>query len=503
MKVVKVHKRLVLSVTIFLVAMMAVAPLVIFAGVGVSGPVNVIVNSRQVKFPDQEPLIIDGRVFVPVRGTFEEMGFYVQWCKDSQIATLANADTYIFIAANHTSFLVNGEEVTPDVPQQLVNGHLMLPLRAIAEAAYVCVEWDRRNRTVRITTDEHVISDAAVDVSPYVSEDSSEDAPSYAPEYPNYPNYPPAIQSDATGIPHTGNIFINHATGIFDEIGGTMIGRVYPQYVRVLAQQDNWTQISTWLGPSWIYSNFTPPTAELDNLLDRFGSDIAIYFHNLETGFRYRRNADEVYFGASISKAPFGLYIYQQAEGGETDLDAILTYTAADFMSGSGIIHHRYSIGATFTRRELVRLNLSYSDNIATLILRRVHGIEGYRSFVESIGANPTRVQDRIMNSNLTANEAGLFAMEIHRYIESGGRYSGEFQAHLLDNRYPFMVSDYPMASKTGWTRGMAWHDMAIVYAPSPYIIVILSRRNGVAQDYRDFAEISMAFQRFNATWFT
>jgi hypothetical protein len=45
---------------------------------------------------------------------------------------------------------------------------------------------------------------------------------------------------------------------------------------------------------------------------------------------------------------------------------------------------------------------------------------------------------------------------------------------------------------------------MAIVYAPSPYILVILSARNGwTAQDYRDFAEISMAFQNFNSTWFT
>jgi len=298
-------------------------------------------------------------------------------------------------------------------------------------------------------------------------------------------------------------IYTGRTMGIFDQIGGTMTSRITPQVVTILDRYDDWLKIDTWLGEKWIDLNFTPPTDELDMLLQRFGNNLSVYFENLETGFVYTYNANRVYFSASVPKASFALYIYLLAEQGYTDLDNVHTYMSGDFMGGSGRIRHRHSVGATFTQRELLRLNLSYSDNIATNMLRRIHGIGGYRQFVADIGGNPNFVGGTIMNSNLTASEAGLFAREIFNYIESDGRYSEEFRAHLLDNQYPFIVSDYPVASKTGWTRPIAWHDMAIVYAPSPYILIILSARNGWnAQDYRDFEQISMAFQRFNDMWF-
>ncbi|MCL2397133.1 MAG: class A beta-lactamase-related serine hydrolase [Defluviitaleaceae bacterium] len=298
--------------------------------------------------------------------------------------------------------------------------------------------------------------------------------------------------------------YIERPMGIFANRGDSnMVSVVSPQVVTVLERDGRWLQIATWLGPKWINLDFTPPVYELDRLLRRFGNNLSVYFENLDTGFTYRHNANRSYFSASVTKASFALYIYQKAERGETDLDSIHTFTNADFIGGSGVIRHRYRVGATFTQRELLRLNLSYSDNIATYMLIRIHGTEGYRQFVEDIGGNPNFVRNRVMDSTLTASESGLFAREIFRYIESGGKYSEEFKQHLLDNQFPFIVSDYPIASKTGWTRPTAWHDMAIVYAPSPYALVILSARNGwTDRDFAEFQEISMAFQRFNNMWF-
>ena len=245
------------------------------------------------------------------------------------------------------------------------------------------------------------------------------------------------------------------------------------------------------------------PTYALDELLIRHGDNLSVFYKNLETGFIYRYNADRVYFSASVTKASYALYLYQLAEKGIIDLNSRHTFTYADANWGSGIIQRQYEFGATFTLRELLRLNLSESDNVATLMLRRIHGLDGYRSLIAEIGGNPDFIGCRVMNSNLTANEAGLFAKEIFAYIESGGRYSAEFKAHLLDNQFPFITSDYPIASKTGWTSPIAWHEMAIVYAPSPFILVILSERDGWSDaDFADFAEISLAFQQFNHKWF-
>jgi len=249
--------------------------------------------------------------------------------------------------------------------------------------------------------------------------------------------------------------------------------------------------------------SFSPPVDNLDWMLGRFGDYLSVYYENLETGFVYRHNADNEYFSASVPKAIFALYIFQKAELGEVDLDSLVTFLYEDYWGGSGVIRHTSYFGDTFTQRELLRLNISESDNIATLMLRRVHGLYGYTQFIREIGGTPGFIRERVFNSQLTANEAGLFARQIFRFIESGGRYSQEFKSHLLDNQFPFIVSDYPVASKTGWNRPTAWHDMAIVYAPSPFILVILSAREGWAdEDYEDFAEISRTFQQFNDTWF-
>jgi len=292
--------------------------------------------------------------------------------------------------------------------------------------------------------------------------------------------------------------------GIFRYKGDTaMVTAISPQTVVVLEQYGDWLQIETWLGSMWLYINFMPPTHDLHAALARFDSNLSIYYENLATGFVFRHNADRVYFGASLSKASFALHIYQMAERGEVDLGVAITFTAADQNWGSGIIQNRYALGTRFTIGELLRLNLSYSDNVATLMLVRHFGIAGYRQFVADLGADPARVCGRVMDSDLTANEVGIFARAIHDYIESGGIYSEVFQGHLLNNQFPFIVSSYPVASKTGWTTPRAWHDMAIVYAPSPYILVIMSAREGwTTRDYQDFAEISMVFENFNDTWF-
>ena len=298
--------------------------------------------------------------------------------------------------------------------------------------------------------------------------------------------------------------FIYRNMGLFANRGDAdFTGYMRAQYVYILEEYDNWLKIETYSGPQWINLNFEPSTYALDELLSRHGDDISVYFKNMESGFVYQYNAGRVYFSASVPKAFYALYLLQLAEKGIIDLDSTHRFTEADANWGSGIIQRRYDFGTYFSLRELIRLNISESDNVATLMLRRIHGLEGYKNLIASIGGNPDFVGCRVMNSNLTANEAGLFAKEIFRYIQSGSRYSQDLKAHLLDNQFPFISADYPIASKTGWTAPRAWHDMAIVYAPSPFILVVLSAREGWSDaDYEDFAEIGMAFQQFNDMWF-
>ena len=296
--------------------------------------------------------------------------------------------------------------------------------------------------------------------------------------------------------------YLNRVMGLFEDRPGGDFAEAYhidiinPQLVRILDQDGDLLQIETWLGPKWIDLNFMPPRSSLDEFMAQFGGAVSIYYKNLETGFEYTYNPDRTFFGASMIKAPYILWVFLLAEAGYTSMDNVHTYTAADYWGGSGIIQHM-NTGATFTERELARLALYRSDNIAfRMLARRIHGVNGFRDWVEEIGGDPSLVHT-VTYSHMTAYETGRFAREIHNYLESGGRYSEYLRQNLLDNRYAFIVSDYPVASKSGWTVD-AMHDMAIVYAPSPYILVIMTGTSSRPT----FRNISMHFQHFNDRYF-
>jgi len=238
----------------------------------------------------------------------------------------------------------------------------------------------------------------------------------------------------------------------------------------------------------------------LTSALEQYGNEIAIYFENLATGCNFSHRAQEEFFGASIMKAPFALWLYTQAELGYIDLEDVIYFTEDDHLGGSGIIRHNYGIGEAFTIRRLIGLNLYESDNVATHMLRRTFSHTGYVELIVGLGVSREDAGN-ILYSRVTAKEVGSIARAIYDYLESNRMYSAEFKYNLLNNQFPFITSNYPVASKTGWYHryGGAWHDMAIIYAPSPFSLVILSSdRTGTEEDHQAYAYITRAFENFN-----
>ena len=134
--------------TIFAVltaAMTVCASVSAFAdGIGVS------VNGNTI---EATGVIVESRTLVPVRGVFEELGYTVEWDAETKTATLSGEKTVV-IQSGSTVFTVDGEEITPEVPQQIIDDRFMLPLRAIGEAVGAEVSWDGETKTVIITKDE-------------------------------------------------------------------------------------------------------------------------------------------------------------------------------------------------------------------------------------------------------------------------------------------------------------------------------------------------------------
>jgi uncharacterized protein YkwD len=126
--------------------------------------ITVKINDVPVVFRGQQPLIIEGRTFVPVRGVFEHMGFKVHWDDVQNTAILTGSDI-IEIRRGDTFFTLNGERITPEVPPRIIGGRFMLPLRAIAEATGAEVSWDESAYAVFIyTIDEEPIEEEVFSV---------------------------------------------------------------------------------------------------------------------------------------------------------------------------------------------------------------------------------------------------------------------------------------------------------------------------------------------------
>jgi len=139
--------------TLALVLIITMTAIPFFAAYANRQTVVVTVNNMPITFADQGPLMDGNRVLVPVRGVFEEMGFYATWDPESRIARLTSEDMTIIIPADSQAFVANNQIIIPDVPQQMVNNRLLLPLRAISEVVGWDATWDSSNRAARITSE--------------------------------------------------------------------------------------------------------------------------------------------------------------------------------------------------------------------------------------------------------------------------------------------------------------------------------------------------------------
>jgi len=135
-------------------------------------PVTIILQGRELQFEDNGPVMLDGEVFVPVHGVFEYMEFFgvtnfaVGWdevvsTRDLgsvvNIVTIANSDRIITVTEGEPVVLAEGvSPLVPDwyvlasQPAQWINGNFMLPLRPIAEAMSVVVEWRQETGDVHM-----------------------------------------------------------------------------------------------------------------------------------------------------------------------------------------------------------------------------------------------------------------------------------------------------------------------------------------------------------------
>jgi len=144
--------------------------------------IGVAVDDMSFGFFSYGPVIVDGRTLVPAGIVFEALGLSVIWSSLNQMAYLANDELWlpfgqktldyitddgqfaILMGIDRDTFVILTQESelvdlcfenythALDMPVQIINGRVMLPIRVIAEAVGFNVSWDEETRNVVITS---------------------------------------------------------------------------------------------------------------------------------------------------------------------------------------------------------------------------------------------------------------------------------------------------------------------------------------------------------------
>jgi hypothetical protein len=130
---------------------------IMVAMVVVSGAINAqtiraTVDGNAVPFLDVQPMMMNNRVMVPVRGVFEHLNADVMWSAANRTVTAQRGSDQITLPINSNLATVNGREVRLESPAMMSGGRVMVPLRFLSEALSAQVDWLSSSRTVAIVT---------------------------------------------------------------------------------------------------------------------------------------------------------------------------------------------------------------------------------------------------------------------------------------------------------------------------------------------------------------
>jgi beta-lactamase class A len=256
-------------------------------------------------------------------------------------------------------------------------------------------------------------------------------------------------------------------------------------------------------------------------LVEASGAEtVAVALRDLQTGREILINPDASFHAASTMKVPVMLEVYRQARAGKLDLDERVAVKNEFKSIADGSLFSvspeddseqtlYKKIGSTETVRELMRLMITESSNLATNIIIERVGAARVMDLMRRMGARRIRVLrgvedgkafERGMNNTTTARDL----LTLLRAIAEGRAVSRDASREMTDillgqkfnEGIPAGVpAGVRVAHKTGSITKIE-HDAGIVYPPGrkPYVLVVLVR--GIAEEaraHRLIADISRA----------
>ena len=242
---------------------------------------------------------------------------------------------------------------------------------------------------------------------------------------------------------------------------------------------------------------------KIDELVRASGAEtVAVAYYDLATGKELSINPDVSFHAASTMKVPVMMEIFRQAAAGKLSIDQRI-WVKNDFTSIVDGSHYSLTpdsdsdqslytkAGQTVTIRELMRLMITVSSNLATnLLIERVTP-ERVMDLMHTIGAEHIRVLRGVedgkafqqgLNNTTTARDLMIILRRIAERRAVSAKASADMIKIMLDQKFNEGIpAGLPQKARVSHKTGSITrinHDAAIVYPPGrkPYVLVVLTR---------------------------
>lgn len=223
---------------------------------------------------------------------------------------------------------------------------------------------------------------------------------------------------------------------------------------------------------------------------------MSVYFLDIESGYEMSINTGVHYPVASVVKIPFCNMIYRKITDGVIDPDFELTYEKRHYFHGTGIVNQG-EFGDVYTVSQLLKLAITESDNTAYEMLKDLVSWDDFCEYCRDIGY--THEEDlRKLKQKLCIESASAAGRDMADFLRSDSAYVDTYKYDLTHTKNRMIKSSYTVYRKYGWTN-FAFHDVAYVDAPHPYVLIILSNLEGEEKpDYTLFASVTALVEKYS-----
>jgi beta-lactamase class A len=257
--------------------------------------------------------------------------------------------------------------------------------------------------------------------------------------------------------------------------------------------------------------------AELERLIAASGPEVAVAFRTLDGRDELLIGPDVPFHAASTMKVPVMIELFAQAKKGTLRLDdplpvknsfpSIVDGSPYSLDPGDDSDPEIYkSVGGTLPLRRLCEAMITLSSNLAANLLIERLGVASIRQRVHALGADGMNLRRGVedgkafqagLNNTTTARALMVLLDRIAR--ERAVDPASDREMILILSRQRFgdaipagLPAGTPVAHKTGSITKIH-HDAAIVYAPRPFVLVVLVRG---LEDQKQSAALMAAIAR-------